>query len=136
MSCNLSMEIYGHCDERFASLREEFERNFTQRGDVGASFAASVEGEVVVDIWGGHRDEAKTLPWEENTIVNVFSTTKTMTALCEQAEAYGAHHGSTTVRSKAVAPQYGQGFPLASISAWRSAVSPMRSGASQSESFS
>jgi len=82
MSCNLSMEIYGHCDERFASLREEFERNFTQRGDVGASFAASVEGEVVVDIWGGHRDEAKTLPWEENTIVNVFSTTKTMTALC------------------------------------------------------
>ena len=76
------MEIHGYCDERFAPLRQEFERNFTQRGDVGASFAASVEGEVVVDIWGGHRNEAKSLPWEENTIVNVFSTTKTMTALC------------------------------------------------------
>lgn len=76
------MEIYGYCDERFTSLREEFERNFTERGDVGASFAASVDGELVVDIWGGHRNEAKTLPWQEDTIVNVFSTTKTMTALC------------------------------------------------------
>ena len=38
------MEIHGHCDERFAALREEFERNFTERGDVGASFAATIEG--------------------------------------------------------------------------------------------
>lgn len=76
------MEVHGHYDKRFAALRDEFERNFTERGDVGASFAATVEGEVVVDIWGGHRDGAKTLPWEEDTIVNVFSTTKTMTALC------------------------------------------------------
>ena len=75
------MEIHGHCDERFASLREEFERNFTERDDVGASFAATIDGEFVVDIWGGHRDGAKTLPWEEDTIVNVFSSTKTMTAL-------------------------------------------------------
>ena len=75
------MEIHGHCDERFAALREEFERNFTERGDVGASFAATVEGEYVVDIWAGHRDGARTLPWEEDTIVCVFSTTKTMTAL-------------------------------------------------------
>jgi CubicO group peptidase (beta-lactamase class C family) len=75
------MEIHGHCDERFASLREEFERNFAERGDVGASFAATVEGEYVIDIWAGHRDGAKTLPWEEDTIVCVYSTTKTMTAL-------------------------------------------------------
>ena len=38
------MEIHGHCDERFAVLREEFERNFAERGDVGASFAATIEG--------------------------------------------------------------------------------------------
>jgi CubicO group peptidase (beta-lactamase class C family) len=76
------MEIHGYCDERFAAVRDEFERNFTERNDVGASFAASLEGEIVVDLWGGHRDGAKTLPWEENTLVNVFSTTKTMTALC------------------------------------------------------
>ena len=76
------MEIHGHCDDRFGALREEFERNFTERGDVGASFAATVEGEMVVDIWGGHRNESRSLPWEENSIVNVFSTTKTMTAFC------------------------------------------------------
>ena len=75
------MEIHGHCDERFGALREEFERNFTERGDVGASCAATVDGEYVVDIWAGHRDAAKTLPWEEDTIVCVFSTTKTMAAL-------------------------------------------------------
>ena len=75
------MEIHGYCDERFGALREEFERNFTERGDVGASCAATVDGEYVVDIWAGHRDAAKTLPWEEDTIVCVFSTTKTMAAL-------------------------------------------------------
>ena len=75
------MEIHGHCDERFGALREEFERNFTERGDVGASFAATVDGEYVIDIWAGHRDGARTLPWEDDTIVCVFSTTKTMSAL-------------------------------------------------------
>ena len=52
------MEINGKCDERFASLREEFERNFTERGDVGASFAATIDGESVIDLWAGHRDAA------------------------------------------------------------------------------
>ena len=76
------MDIHGRCDERFAKVRELFERNFTEHGDVGASFAATVDGEYVVDIWGGHRDAAKTQPWEEDTIVCVYSTTKTMTFLC------------------------------------------------------
>ena len=47
------MEIHGYCDARFGALREEFERNFTERGDVGASCAATVDGEYVIDIWGG-----------------------------------------------------------------------------------
>ena len=55
--------------------------NFADRGDVGASVAVSIEGETVVDLWGGYRDRAQTLPWEENTIINVYSTTKTMAAL-------------------------------------------------------
>ena len=76
------MEIHGFCDEKFAAVREQFERNFTERGDVGASFALTLEGEYVVDLWAGHRDAAKTLPWEEDTIVNVYSTTKTMSFLC------------------------------------------------------
>ena len=49
---------------------------------MGACFAATVEGEFVVDIWGGHRDAAKTEPWAEDTIVCVYSSTKTMTFLC------------------------------------------------------
>ena len=73
------MNIEGSFDARFERVRDAFERNFTERGDVGASFAATLEGEYVVDIWGGHRDAARTQPWMEDTIVNVFSTTKTMT---------------------------------------------------------
>lgn len=75
------MEVHGYCDERFANVRDEFEKNFTERGDVGGSFAATIEGEYVVDLWGGHRNADKTLPWEEDTIVNVYSTSKTMTFL-------------------------------------------------------
>lgn len=76
------MEIHGFCDQRFAAVREVFEKNFTERDDVGASFAVTLDGEYVVDLWGGYRDAAKTLPWEEDTIVNVYSTTKTMTFIC------------------------------------------------------
>jgi CubicO group peptidase (beta-lactamase class C family) len=75
------MEVQGFCDDRFEKVREAFEENFSERGDVGASFAATVDGEFVVDIWGGHADAAKTRPWEEDTIVNVYSTTKTMSFL-------------------------------------------------------
>ena len=76
------MDIHGHCDERFARVLDVFERNFTEHHDVGACFASTVEGEFVVDIWGGHRDAAKTEPWAEDTIVCVYSSTKTMTFLC------------------------------------------------------
>ena len=48
------MDIHGFCDERFAAVRDAFEHNFTAHGDVGASFAATVEGEFVVDLWAGH----------------------------------------------------------------------------------
>jgi CubicO group peptidase (beta-lactamase class C family) len=50
--------------------------------EIGASFAATVDGELIVDLWGGYADAACTRPWERDTIVNVFSTTKAMTALC------------------------------------------------------
>ncbi len=74
--------LHGTCDPKFSAVREALQNNFATLGDVGASVAVSLEGEMVVDLWGGHRDEAKTLPWEEDTIVNVYSTTKTMAALC------------------------------------------------------
>src|ERR1700760_1696004 len=71
----------GFTDDKFAGVAEAFEGNLASGADVGASFCATVEGETVVDLWGGWADEAKTRPWEKDTIVNVYSTTKTMTAL-------------------------------------------------------
>ena len=60
---------------------QSFEENLASGTDVGASFCVTVEGETVVDLWGGFADEARTRPWRADTIVNVYSTTKTMTAL-------------------------------------------------------
>jgi len=63
-------------------VRDAFEGNLKSGADLGASFCATKDGEVVVDLWGGWADEARTRPWEQDTIVNVYSTTKTMTFLC------------------------------------------------------
>ncbi|MFL5297390.1 MAG: serine hydrolase domain-containing protein [Phenylobacterium sp.] len=73
--------VQGLSQERFAAVREGFEANLESGADVGASFCATLEGEVVVDLWGGFADPGKTRPWARDTIVNVYSTTKTMTAL-------------------------------------------------------
>ncbi len=77
----MTTPIDGTCDAKFSAVRTAFENNFTQNGDVGASFAVTVDGELVVDLWGGHADAEKTKPWQRDTIVNVYSTTKTMCAL-------------------------------------------------------
>src|SRR5579862_6818210 len=74
--------VQGSVHERYAPVRAAFEANLSSGADVGASFCATVEGETVVDLWGGFADAARTRPWERDTIVNVYSTTKTMTALC------------------------------------------------------
>jgi CubicO group peptidase (beta-lactamase class C family) len=75
-------EIEGRCDARFAAVREAFAANFAAGREVGASFAATVDGALVVDLWGGHLDAARARRWQRDTIVNVFSTTKAITALC------------------------------------------------------
>jgi len=71
----------GFVADRHAPVRAVFEGNLASGADVGASFCATIEGETVVDLWGGYADEARTRPWVKDTIVNVYSTTKTMTAL-------------------------------------------------------
>ena len=73
--------VQGLTQDRFAAARTQFEANLENGEDIGASFCATVEGETVVDLWGGYADPAKTRAWERDTIVNVYSTTKTMTAL-------------------------------------------------------
>ncbi|MGW2560394.1 serine hydrolase domain-containing protein [Streptomyces sp. NPDC001514] len=74
--------IEGHCDERFSAVRAAFEENFRERGELGAAVTVMAGGETVVDLWGGWADGARTRPWERDTVVNVWSTTKGPTALC------------------------------------------------------
>ena len=74
-------EVEGTCDPRFEAVREVLAASL-DKDDVGASVAVFVDGEPVLDIWGGYADEKRTRPWERDTITNVWSTTKTMTALC------------------------------------------------------
>ena len=71
----------GTCSARFDPLRELFAAKLESGEDLGASLAVNIDGEMVVDLWGGWADEARTVPWTENTITNVFSTTKSMTSL-------------------------------------------------------
>ncbi|MDE0136558.1 MAG: serine hydrolase [Acidimicrobiaceae bacterium] len=73
------MEIHGTCKEGFEAVRDAFEQNFAEGLEVGAAAAVTVDGEFVVDIWAGDADPNGT-PWERDTIVNVYSTTKTMAA--------------------------------------------------------
>ncbi|MFG2898962.1 serine hydrolase domain-containing protein [Streptomyces zaomyceticus] len=74
--------VEGHCDPRFAAVRDAFEANFRTRNELGAAVAVQIHGETVVDLWGGWADPARTRPWERDTVVNVWSTTKGVTALC------------------------------------------------------
>lgn len=72
----------GWVREGFEGLAEAFEANFDRGKELGTSACATVEGETVADLWGGWADVARTRPWKRDTLVNVFSTTKTMAALC------------------------------------------------------
>ncbi|MEU3937433.1 serine hydrolase domain-containing protein [Streptomyces sp. NPDC029044] len=76
------IQVHGHCDARFAAVRTAFEENFRERGELGAAVAVTVDGETVVDLWGGWADAARSRPWERDTLVNVWSTTKGPVALC------------------------------------------------------
>jgi CubicO group peptidase (beta-lactamase class C family) len=75
------MTTHGFTKGKFDALRATFDGNLASGADIGASVSVRVADETVVDLWGGYADAAQTKPWEENTIVNVYSTTKTMTAL-------------------------------------------------------
>jgi CubicO group peptidase (beta-lactamase class C family) len=76
------MKIGGYCDDRFTRVAEEFERNFAERGEVGASVAVTHRGEYVVDLWAGTADPTTAREWAERTVGIVQSCTKTAYALC------------------------------------------------------
>src|ERR1700728_479970 len=75
-------EIHGHCAPGFEPVRDAFAENFAERGEIGASVAVQACGHQVAELWAGWADPARTRPWREDTITNVWSTTKAMTSLC------------------------------------------------------
>jgi CubicO group peptidase (beta-lactamase class C family) len=74
------IDIQGTCDSRFAAVRDVFAGNFADLGEVGAGVAVTLDGRLVVDLWGGHADAARTRPWRPDTVVNVYSSTKGITS--------------------------------------------------------
>ena len=74
-------DVRGHFDPRFEPVRDALAEQLGSREELGASIVVNVDGTDVVDIWGGWADEARSRPWAEDTIVNVWSTSKTVTAL-------------------------------------------------------
>jgi CubicO group peptidase (beta-lactamase class C family) len=74
--------ISGSCDERFTAVRDALLRNFLEHDELGAAVAVAIDGRVVVDIWAGWMDVARTRPWRRDTLVDVFSVGKAMASLC------------------------------------------------------
>ncbi|MCW2629665.1 serine hydrolase domain-containing protein [Mycobacterium sp.] len=77
----MNAAVHGHCDSRFEKVADALADEIGKGEELGASIAVDIDGDLVVDIWGGHADRAKTVAWGEDTIVNFFSCTKTLTAL-------------------------------------------------------
>lgn len=74
-------DIQGTYDDLFAAVPNAL-AGLLDEGDAGGSVAVFVDGEPVVDVWGGFADAGRTVPWQRDTITGVWSVTKTMTALC------------------------------------------------------
>ena len=73
--------LHGSVAPGFEPVREAFARNFAEHGEVGAACAVYRHGVKVVDLWGGIRDRTSRAPWEEDTLVLVFSATKGLSAM-------------------------------------------------------
>jgi CubicO group peptidase (beta-lactamase class C family) len=74
--------VEGTYDGRFSAVVDEFVRNYHERDEVGASLCVTLDGETVVDVWGGAANGETQAPWERDTVAVVFSCTKGATALC------------------------------------------------------
>ena len=74
--------VNGSCAAGFERVRDAFEANFPERDDVGAAVAVWVDGELVVNLWGGSADAAGQRPWQEDTLASIFSGSKALTSTC------------------------------------------------------
>jgi len=78
----MTVKIEGTCDPRFERVKEVFAESFANGIEVGAAVAATLDGKPIIDLWGGYADKAKSKPWTRDTLVNVYSTTKGLAAIC------------------------------------------------------
>ena len=76
------VNISGYCDPKFIEVEKVFRKSITSDFELGASFSVELENQTIIDLWGGFCDENKTRRWERDTIVNVFSVSKAITAIC------------------------------------------------------
>lgn len=76
------MDTQGLCDPKFYAVQQEFERNFRERGEIGASVCVTVRGQIMVNLWGGTARVDTGALWTEDTVSLVFSCTKGATAFC------------------------------------------------------
>ena len=74
--------IKGYCDPKFQKVYDAFSNAITSDFETGAALAIEHQGKVITNLWGGYQDFNKTKEWEEDTLVNVFSVTKGVTATC------------------------------------------------------
>ena len=137
-------EIHGFRDERFRPLADEFRTNLDSGLDKGASLAVTLNGEPVVDLWGGTRDHERTVPWEADTVARVFSTSKVMVIICvlilvdrglldldEPIATYWpdfARNGKGGITARQVLvhrsglPGFGQAMPFADMARWTDVI--------------
>ena len=78
----MAVKIEGSCDPRFSRVKEVFADSFANGIEVGGAVAATLDGKPIIDLWGGYADKARTRPWTRDTLVNVYSTTKGLAAIC------------------------------------------------------
>ncbi len=76
------VDIHGSCASGFDGVRDAFEQNFLLRNEVGAAVAVWVDGDLVVNLWGGSADAAGSRPWQQDTLGNVLSGSKGLTSTC------------------------------------------------------
>ena len=76
------LPVEGYCDPKFEKIKSVFSKAIESGHELGASLAIEHKGEMVVNLFGGHKDVNREQPWEQKTWVNVFSVTKAVTATC------------------------------------------------------
>ena len=73
--------VHGHCEPAFNKVRDLLEQNILSEEELGASLCVNIDGQDVVNLWGGFADRARSKPWKEDTISIVWSTSKCITNL-------------------------------------------------------